>query len=137
MQHALGDKTFCSICAVSQPRTLHRRLTEFNGAVSSASSAEPPPAPSAFKPFAGLQPIELAAAQDLLQGAAAGFSPALSLAASWDGDSFPQETEVQELTQETGPSSEVTSDWYYLSLKLSAGHLASLQLPPGSLKGSA
>ncbi|MGH0119323.1 UNVERIFIED_CONTAM: hypothetical protein FKN15_002126 [Acipenser sinensis] len=69
MQHALGDKTFCSICAVSQPRTLHRRLTEFNGAVSSASSAEPPPAPSAFKPFAGLQPIELAAAQDLLQGA--------------------------------------------------------------------
>ncbi|MGH0121584.1 UNVERIFIED_CONTAM: hypothetical protein FKN15_015014 [Acipenser sinensis] len=69
MQHALGDKTFCSVCAVSQPRTLHRRLTEFNGAVSSASSAEPPPAPSAFKPFAGLQPIELAAAQDLLQGA--------------------------------------------------------------------
>ncbi|MGH0114448.1 UNVERIFIED_CONTAM: hypothetical protein FKN15_017748 [Acipenser sinensis] len=54
MQHsssALDDEIFCSICAVSQPRTLHRRLAEFTGAASSASSAEPsaalgaPPSP--------------------------------------------------------------------------------------------
>ncbi|MGH0162608.1 UNVERIFIED_CONTAM: hypothetical protein FKN15_061039 [Acipenser sinensis] len=44
MQHtsyALGEETFCTICAASQPWTLRRRLTEFTGAASSASSIEP------------------------------------------------------------------------------------------------
>ncbi|MGH0140227.1 UNVERIFIED_CONTAM: hypothetical protein FKN15_057448 [Acipenser sinensis] len=43
MQHtssALGDETFCSICAASQPRIMRRRLAEFTDAASSASSAE-------------------------------------------------------------------------------------------------
>ncbi|MGH0126685.1 UNVERIFIED_CONTAM: hypothetical protein FKN15_033081 [Acipenser sinensis] len=36
---------------------------------------------------------------------------AISITAFWDGDSFAQqETEVQEITQETGPSSKVTSE---------------------------
>ncbi|MGH0124455.1 UNVERIFIED_CONTAM: hypothetical protein FKN15_018775 [Acipenser sinensis] len=60
----------------------------------------------------------------------------ISIAASWDGDSFAQqETEVQEINQETGPSSEVASDRCYPSLELSSGaYGASLQLPSGSLE---
>ncbi|MGH0116252.1 UNVERIFIED_CONTAM: hypothetical protein FKN15_000179 [Acipenser sinensis] len=61
IQHAssaLGDETFCTICAASQPWNLCRRLAEFTGVASSASRAlcsigspilSPPP--SAFKPF--------------------------------------------------------------------------------------
>ncbi|MGH0166639.1 UNVERIFIED_CONTAM: hypothetical protein FKN15_051178 [Acipenser sinensis] len=63
---------------------------------------------------------------------------AISMAASLDGDSFPQqETEIHELTQEMDLSSGYLRDWYYPSFKLSSGaYGVSLQVPPGSWKAA-
>ncbi|MGH0122419.1 UNVERIFIED_CONTAM: hypothetical protein FKN15_004186 [Acipenser sinensis] len=178
MQHAssaLGDEKFYLICTASQPQTLRRRLTEFTGAASSASSAEPstvlgaPSSPLLHLPSSLSQSIRCAQvsahqarrlSRSLLRSSKQAkdiselksqiapdthasvsdslSSPALvptppspvvadisernkamseeeqdviSSAASWDGDSLvQQETEVQEVTQEMGRSSEVASE---------------------------
>ncbi|MGH0156545.1 UNVERIFIED_CONTAM: hypothetical protein FKN15_046716 [Acipenser sinensis] len=196
MQHAsstLGYEMFCSICAESQPWTLHRSLAEFTRVASSASSAElstalgAPPSPlplfhlpsspshsvpgaqasahrahscsrsplgsskrarhsRQFKDILDLnsqmaEVLEYLVRQQALPSASAPAPPpapapiltppspavadvsdrgeamseedqdVISIVASWDGDSLEQqETEAQEVTQETGPGSEVASE---------------------------
>ncbi|MGH0145268.1 UNVERIFIED_CONTAM: hypothetical protein FKN15_032847 [Acipenser sinensis] len=63
----------------------------------------------------------------------------ISIVVSWDGYSFPQEeTEVQELTQETDPSSEVTSETGTTPPQAQCWRLQSKpQIPPGSPEGNA
>ncbi|MGH0132800.1 UNVERIFIED_CONTAM: hypothetical protein FKN15_050639 [Acipenser sinensis] len=130
MQHA-------SICVASQPLTLRRRLAEFTGAASLASSAEPsavlrpllhlPSSQSKVIPCAQVSTHQACSRSRTpsrstpLPAPAPVSSPSLPAVDNvsdrdkamneGDQDSLEQqETEVEEVTQETGPSSEIASE---------------------------
>ncbi|MGH0152891.1 UNVERIFIED_CONTAM: hypothetical protein FKN15_065201 [Acipenser sinensis] len=102
-----------------------------------------PPAQAPVAPASELNPPLPVVARDVSEpdlDVAEDDQDLISITASWDGSSFPQDEEgqdIQELTFKTGSSSKKLECWAFPSSKLDPGtHGANHQVPPDTLDGS-